>query len=129
MFCIGIWIIPGFQNYFTLYGQVIYPSGPQISIKPDSRLIVHLQDISVTHELAATIAEYNSEAVAFPMVFSVSYAWNQITPGHVHVLNAKIIDKDNNILLVNEKRIEVKLLGAGRTRFADIPVVPLSSMK
>jgi hypothetical protein len=44
------------------------------------------------------------------------------------VLNAKIINKDHEILFANQNRIQVKLLGIGRTTFIDIPVLPYSSM-
>jgi len=120
--------IPGFENYFTIDGQVIYPSSSQILIEPDSELIIELQDISVTNDLVTTIAQQISRAVVFPIIFSISYACNQIIPGHTYVLNAKIINKYDEILFVNEKRITVRLLGAGRTTFIDIPVVPYKRM-
>jgi hypothetical protein len=50
------------------------------------------------------------------------------TNSHVHVLNARIINKNNEILFANQNRIQVKLLGIGRTTFIDIPVVPYTSM-
>jgi len=121
----GFSIIPGFENYFTMYGQVIYPGGSQISIQPNSQLIIELQDISITYDLAKTIARQISDAVVFPIIFDISYTSNEITYGHLHVLNAKIINKYYDVLFVNEKRIEVKLLGTGRTKFIDIPVVPI----
>jgi len=127
-FFIGILAIPGFENYYTLYGQVIYPGGSQISIEPDSQLIVDLQDISVIHELVKTISEQIISAVVFPIIFNISYTSNQIIYEHVYVLNAKIINKYHAISFLNEKRIEVKLLGAGRTQFIDIPVVPIRCM-
>jgi len=120
--------IPGFENYFTIDGQVIYPSSSQILIEPDSELIIELQDISVTNDLVTTIAQQISRAVVFPIIFSISYACNLIIPGHTYVLNAKIINKYDEILFVNEKRITVRLLGAGRTTFIDIPVVPYKRM-
>jgi hypothetical protein len=108
---------------------VIYPSGSQISIQPDSQLIIELQDISVTYDLTTTIAQQIINAVVFPIIFSISYTSNQIIHGHLYVLNAKIINKYQDILFVNEKRIEVKLLGAGRTTFIDIPVIPVQRMQ
>jgi uncharacterized lipoprotein YbaY len=78
--------------------------------------------------LARTIAKRISSAIVFPIIFSISYTSTQIIYQHVYVLNAKIINKHNDILFLNEKRIEVKLLGAGRTQFIDIPVVPVRSM-
>jgi uncharacterized lipoprotein YbaY len=104
---------------------VIYPSGSQISIQPDSELIIELQDISITYDLATTIAKHISIAVVFPIIFNISYTSNEIDNGHLHVLNAKIINKYCDILFVNEKRVEVKLLGVGRTTFIDVPVTPV----
>lgn len=125
----GKFIIPVFRNYYTLYGQVIYPTGSHILIPPNSRIIIQLQDISVADDLVTTIAEYNSKAIVFPIIFNISYTWNKIIHEHAYVIHAKIFnEKNNEILFVNEKRVEVKLLGAGRTRFVDIPVIPLSRM-
>jgi uncharacterized lipoprotein YbaY len=120
---IKVLAITDYENYLTLDGQVIYPSSSQTSIEPDSRLIVELEDISVTHELRSIIAQQIYEANVFPIIFSISYELNTIMRGHSYVLNAKIINRNDDIMFVNEKRIEVKLLGAGRTTFIDIPVV------
>ncbi len=128
LFFLDISAIPGFDRYFTLNGQVIYPSGSRVSIPSNSQLIIELQDISVTHGLVKTIAQHTSRAIVFPIIFNIRYAFDQIIHSHVHVLNAKIINKDHEILFANQNRIQVKLLGIGRTTFIDIPVLPYSSM-
>jgi uncharacterized lipoprotein YbaY len=116
--------------YFALDGQVIYSSNSQVPmpIPFDSRLIIELQDISVIHDLATTIAQHTSPAIVFPIIFNIRYAFNQIIRSHVYVLNARIINKNNEILFANQNRIQVKLLGIGRTTFIDIPVVSYTSM-
>jgi uncharacterized lipoprotein YbaY len=112
-------IFPIYRTYYTLSGQIIYPYGSQISIEPDSRLIVELQDLSVTTIIARKIIP----ALVFPVIFNISYAWNQITRGHLYVLNARIFNRNDELLFINEKRFEVRLLGAGRTTFIDISVM------
>jgi len=121
---IGYLIFPIYRTYYTLSGQIIYPYGSQISIEPDSRLIVELQDLSVTTIIARKIIP----ALVFPVIFNISYAWNQITRGHLHVLNARIFNRNDELLFINEKRFEVRLLGAGRTTFIDISVIAARRM-
>lgn len=109
----------------TLFGQVIYPTGSQISIPPASGLIVELYDMSSTNYLFNIIAQTSIDANVFPVIFNITYIRNEVTPNHVYVLNARIVNQYSNILFINNKRIQVKLLGGGRTTFIDIPVVPI----
>ena len=106
-----------------MYGQVIYPYGSPISIVRGSRLVVELHDISVTDVFSVKIAEQTREAVVFPIVFSIHYNPNDVVHGHLHVLNVRVVNKYDEILFLNEKRIEVRLLGKGRTTFIDVPVI------
>jgi uncharacterized lipoprotein YbaY len=119
---IGVSTIFTYGNIFTIYGQIIYPGGSQISIEPDSRLVLQLEDISVTDDLATIITQKISRAVVFPVIFNISYASNKIKHNHLHVLIAKIVNRNDELSFVNVKRIEVSLLGIGRTTFIDIPV-------
>ena len=112
----------------TIGGQIIYPGGLQTSIEPHSRLILQLKDMSITNYFENIIAEAISKATVFPVIFNISYASDQIIHNHLHVLEAKIVNKYDELLFVNENRVEVKLLGAGRTTFIDIPVERVRSM-
>ena len=125
-FAVEILPMSDFESYFTLSGQIIYPIGSHVFIPPESRLIVELDDISVTDTLFKNIAQTIVDVDVFPISFNLSYAISDVIPHHVHVLNARIINKDANILFTNSKRIEVKLLGGGRTTFIDIPIAPIA---
>lgn len=113
------------NHSWTIFGQVIYPTGSQISIPPACRLIVELHDISGSNYLFKTIAQTNIDANVFPIIFNITYMRNVVLPNHIYVLNARIVTEYSNILFVNNKRIAVKLLGGGRTTFIDIPVIPI----
>lgn len=80
----------------------------------------------MTDALTVKIAEQDREARAFPIVFSIHYNPMKIARGNVHVLNVRVVNRHNEILFVNERRIEVRLLGKGRTTFIDVPVVPIA---
>ena len=116
----------GFDECLTLFGQVIYPTGSQISIPPASRLTVELHDMSSTNYFFKAIAQTSIDANVFPIIFNITYVRNEVLPNHIYVLNARIVNRYSNILFINNKRIQVKLLGGGRTTFVDIPVVPIS---
>jgi uncharacterized lipoprotein YbaY len=87
-----------------------------------------LEEISITNDFTDIIAEKIGRAIVFPIIFNISYASNLVAHKHLYVLNAKIINKYNELLFVNEKRVEVKPLGAGRTTFIDVPVFRVKRM-
>lgn len=124
-FMIEILSISDFENYFTLSGQIIYPVGSHATIPWNTRLIIELNDISVTNSLFKTIGQTIIDIDVFPISFNLTYAINDVIPNHIYVLNARIIDRYSNILFTNSKRIQVKLLGGGRTTFIDIPIAPI----
>ena len=102
--------------------------GPQTSIEPNSELIVELHDISVKDVFSVKVAEQKRPAVVFPIIFNISYNPEQIILHHVHIINARIVNMYDEIMFVNQKRIEVSLLGNGRTTFIDVPVIHVICM-
>ncbi|CAF1059462.1 unnamed protein product [Adineta ricciae] len=110
-------------RYYTLDGQVLYLHGPQTLIEPNSELIVELHDISVKDVFSVKVAEQTRAAVVFPIIFNISYNPERIILHHVHIINVRIVNMYDEIMFVNQKRIEVSLLGHGRTTFIDVPVI------
>ena len=113
------------DSILTLTGQIIHPDSSEASIEPNSRLFVHLQDISELHDVPTTIAMFVAHADVFPIAFNISYSSDEVTPGHTYALNAKIVNGDNELSLASNRRVDVKLLGLGRTTFIDIAMVSL----
>ena len=113
------------DSTLTFRGQIIHPDNSQASIEPDSRLFVHLQDISELDDLPTTIALFVTYADVLPIAFNITYSSDDVTPGHTYALNAKIVNRDNELSLVSSRRVDVKLLGLGRTTFIDIAMVSL----
>jgi uncharacterized lipoprotein YbaY len=107
----------------TLNGQIIHPSGAQIPIEPGSRLFVYLQDLSMAQDIPTTVVLLTESAVAFPIVFNISYPSKDIIRDNSYIVNAKIVNSNNELSFSNDQRIPVKLLGVGRTMFIDVAVV------
>lgn len=116
------------ENYRTIHGHVIYPYGCQSSIPIPSFVIIELQDISVSSHFPRTIGTAIGQARVFPIPFNISYIVADVKYGHTHVINAKIVNQHHDVLFLNDREIEVKLIGLSRTKFVNIPVALIKRM-
>lgn len=120
--------VSSWDNEHTITGQVFYSLGLPVSIPRHSYILVEIEDSTLKTQYSRTFANYIARATIFPVVFNISYAVTNVVYGHVYVINAKLFNEFHEILFRNQQVIEVKLLGKGRTRFIDIPVLAVQRM-
>lgn len=120
--------LSAWDNQHTIDGQVFYQYGSSVSIPSNSYLLVEIEDSTVKSRLTRAFAIYVNRARIFPVTFNISYVVPNVVYGHAYTINAKIINRFHDVLFQNERIIEVKLLGRGRTRFIDIPVGTIQRM-
>lgn len=108
---------------WILSGQILNHTPGSMPIEPGSRLILQLQDVSDVHTTPLTISQHICNIKAFPIMFNISYFPDEILRGHSYGISAQVVNENNVLCFVNDRLIEVKLLGAGRTTFVDVPVI------
>ena len=108
---------------WILSGQILDHTPGSMPIEPGSRLILQLQDVSDLHTIPLTITQHICNAKAFPIMFNISYFPDEILLGHSYGISAQVVNENNVLCFVNDRLIEVKLLGTGRTTFVDVPVI------
>ena len=111
------------RSTWVLTGQVLNYNVGSASIAPASRLILQLQDLSAGYANPLSIAEQTYSVTTFPIAFNMSYSPEEVLLGHSYGISARIVDDHNVLCFANNRLVEVKLLGGGRTTFIDIPVI------
>lgn len=107
----------------TLRGRVIFQNYPRVSIEPNARLIVELQDTSMADAPARIIGRNIGKAIRFPMAFAIKYDPSQITRGLSYSIHAAIRSKAGALLFINDVHISVTPIGMNRTKFIDVSVI------
>jgi len=116
------------DNQHIITGQVFHVLGSTIGLPRNSYFLVEIDDATVKTPLR-TFAVHVSRANVFPVMFNISYVVTNVIYGHTYMINAKIFNEFHELLFQNDKFIEVKLLGRGRTQFIDIPVCSILRTK
>ncbi|CAF1343960.1 unnamed protein product [Adineta steineri] len=115
--------LPKYEQQLALRGRVIFPGGSRLPIESDAVLTVELLDTSLADAPAKTFARSVGKAIRFPMAFALKYSPRIFSDGHSYSIQVTIRNKQNELLYINDVRMEVIPIGADRTKLIDIPVI------